>query len=248
MPLITSYFSLPRVIQIAIDLTISAFAFGLAYFLRFDGQVPETYMVQLVTLLPVVLGLRMFFRTFGGLHHQLWRYVGLRDAMVVMGVVTCGTFAIYLVTSLALGSRIPWGVVAHDWWLNLVGYICIRVARRLYVERQPSRKMAHAPTRVLLVGAGQAGNMIAREILQTNMHVEVVGFVDDDRVKFRSRVQGIEVLGQTRDIPQLVNQFAVDELIICIPSANEREMRRILDLCRDTKTKIKTKTRTKTKD
>ncbi len=241
MPSITAtYCSLPRLAQLLIDFGVSAIALGLAYVLRFEGQIPTPYMAQLWLLLPVVLGLRLLFRTVGGLHHQLWRYVGMRDAVDVAIAVTLGTVCIVLVAKFALGIPLPWGVVAHDWWLNLVGYVGTRMLRRLHAERAPARIKTVERTRVLLVGAGQAGNMVAKEIQGTSSHLDVIGFVDDDRFKFRSRVQGVDVLGRTQDIPWLVAHHQIDEIILCTPSATEKELRRILAYCHETRAKVKT--------
>lgn len=235
-----SMFTFPRLIQLAIDLAISAVAFMLAYFLRFDGQVPEAYVVQMLTMLPLVLSLRVFCRTLTGLHHQLWRYVSLRDAGEVTLAVTLGSICLILTARLAFGTHLPWGVLAHDWWLNLVGYVMVRVWRRMYAERQPAQSGTGLAHRVLLVGAGQAGNLVAREIQQTSPNVMAMGFVDDDRLKFRSRVQGVEVLGRTQDLPRLIQAYQVDEVILCIPSASDKDIRRILDLCKESRVKIKT--------
>ena len=104
----------------------------------------------------------------------------------------------------------------------------------------PLDPASRPPRRVLLVGAGVAGTLVIREIHGACRHMHVVGFVDDDRLKLGSHVQGIEVLGPTALIPDLVASLAVDEIILCIPAAPEPDVRRILHICRRTSAHIKT--------
>jgi len=90
--------------------------------------------------------------------------------------------------------------------------------------------------RVLVVGAGAAGQMIVREIRENpNLGMMDVGFVDDDKAKLRTRIAGVPVLGQHDDIPALCEEFGIDEIIIAIPSASPSHLRHILDHCKDVK-------------
>ena len=92
----------------------------------------------------------------------------------------------------------------------------------------------------MIVGAGQAGVIVKNEI-QNNpkLNYEILGFVDDDKVKIGARVQGIRVFGPIDKIPDIVRHYNVDEVIIAIPSANGEQMRRIYDICKKTKIKPK---------
>ena len=238
---LASYFTLPRLGQLAIDLIIAAGAFTMAYAFRFEGLPPDTYVTQWLTLLPVVLCVRVVIRLIGGLHHQLWRFVSLRDAAAVAGAHLLGTAVIVFIATAVYQTHVPWGIFAHDWWITVLGSVAVRVLRRLQVERRARLAGGNrSMQRVLLIGAGQAGNLIAREIMQRGVQMTVVGFLDDDPNKQRSRMQGLEVLGMTEDLPRVVTQCAVDQVILCIPSATEREVRRILGLARSTRVVVKT--------
>ncbi len=236
---LTSLFSGPRLIQVALDLTVAAVAWYAAYLLRFDGMIPPTYRLQMLAVLPTVLALRFLCRFPLGLHMQLWRYVSLREARDIVLSITLGSALLLAITRLGYGTHVPWGVLTLDWGLCLIGYISLRALRRTVAEWQPFATKLAGKKRVLLVGAGQAGNQIAREI-QLQRSFELVGFVDDDPAKQRSRVHGADVLGTSAEIPSLVDRHQIDEVILCVPSATRQDMRRILDLCRDAKVPTKT--------
>jgi FlaA1/EpsC-like NDP-sugar epimerase len=237
---IAAHFILPRLAQIALDLGVSALAFYAAYFLRFEGQIPGNYYAQFLSLLPLMLVLRFIWRFPGGLHQQLWRFVSLREAAEIAITLFLGSIAFWLVARYALNTHVPMGVLALDGGINLVGYLALRGIRRLYAERQPAHPVHPKERRqVLLVGAGQAGNLFAKEIQQRQQDLHVIGFVDDDAHKQRSRIQGIEVLGTIAEIPLLAGRHRVDEVILCVPSATQPELRRILGLCHEAKLKVK---------
>lgn len=238
---IASFFILPRLAQVGLDLSVSALAFYIAYFLRFEGQIPGNYYAQFLALLPVMLMLRFIWRFPGGLHQQLWRYVSLREAAEIAITLFLGSIAFWLVARYALGTHVPMGVLALDGGINLAGYLALRGVRRLYAERQTARPEPLVERRhVLLVGAGQAGNLFAKEIQQRAHDMCLLGFVDDDPHKQRSRIQGLEVLGATGDIPALAARHRLDEVILCVPSASQPELRRILGLCHAARLKVKT--------
>jgi FlaA1/EpsC-like NDP-sugar epimerase len=231
----------PRLIQIGLDLGVSAIAFYAAYMLRFEAAIPDNYLRQFVTLLPFMLAIRFIWRFPGGLHQQLWRFVSLREVVETTVTLALGSIAFWLLAKLALHMHVPIGVLALDWGINLVGYLGLRAVWRLYAERR-ARTEVGGQTRkpILLVGAGQAGNIFAKEIQQRHPDLEAIGFVDDDPNKLHSRVQGLEVLGTTQDMPRLIGLHGVAEVILCIPSANQAEVRRILELCHAARVKVKT--------
>ena len=93
---------------------------------------------------------------------------------------------------------------------------------------------------VLLIGAGDAGNMVAKELGQrTDLGFHIAGFVDDDPKKGNAVIQGIRVLGSSAQIPEFAKRYAIDEAIIAIVNASSREIRRIVDLCESAGVKVK---------
>lgn len=240
-PFLSTYFSAPRLVQVALDLTVSGLAFLGAYLVRFEGHVPAEYWHQFLALLPFILALRFIWRFPGGLHQQLWRFVSLREVVETTITLALGSIAFWTLAKFAFHIHVPWGVLTLDWGINLVGYLGLRAAKRLYSERESlSRQEGNIQKPVLLVGAGQAGNIFAKEIQLRHPELHAVGFVDDDPAKTHSRVQGVEVLGRTDDIPALVESHRIHEVILCIPTATQADIRRILDLCHAARVKVKT--------
>lgn len=239
--LFSTFVRLPRLAQLSLDLGISILAFWGAYMLRFDGSIPEQFLLQFFMLLPVVLAFRFFLRFCFGLYLQIWRYSSLRELLDVGLAITVGSVSLLIASRLIFNTHVPWSVLALDWAINLVGYLSLRASRRLLSEVQPmSFGKGRDRKRVLLVGAGQAGNIFAKEIQQRSSQYHLIGFTDDDSHKVGSRIQGSEVLGRTDALPILAAKHEIDEIIICIPSASQTEMRRILELCHEAKVQVKT--------
>ena len=229
--------TLPRLLQATLDLAVAAGAWYGAYLVRFDGLVPPAYRAQMASLLPLVLGLWLVARLPFGVHHQLWRFVSLREARDIVLATSAVTGALFLLGHAALATRIPWGILALDWGLCLLGVIGLRALRRTGAEWQP--RPAGKVRRVLLVGAGEAGRTIAREVgLQRQL--EAVGFLDDDPRKHGSRLLGIPILGPVQALPWLVASMGIDEVLLCVPSASRAEMRAILAVCREARVTPKT--------
>jgi FlaA1/EpsC-like NDP-sugar epimerase len=229
--------TLPRLLQAALDLSVAALAWYGAYLVRFDGLIPPGYRAQMAGLLPLVLGLWLVARLPFGVHHQLWRFVSLREARDIVLATSAVTATLFVLGHAALATRIPWGILALDWGMCLIGAIGLRAIRRTVAEWQP--RPAGKVRRVLLVGAGEAGRTIAREVgLQRQL--EAVGFLDDDPRKHGSRLQGIPILGPVRALPGLAASLGIDEVLLCVPSASRAQMRAILAVCREARLTPKT--------
>ncbi|HEY9721594.1 MAG TPA: hypothetical protein V6D47_06250, partial [Oscillatoriaceae cyanobacterium] len=130
------YLTPPRLLQLALDMCVSVFAFYWAYFLRFEGHIPAHYLHQFLDYLPLMLGLRFVWRFPAGLHQQLWRYVSLREAFDIALTITVGTGFFIILTHYAFQAHVPWGVLAIDWGVNLIGYLGLRAVKRMYNENQ----------------------------------------------------------------------------------------------------------------
>jgi FlaA1/EpsC-like NDP-sugar epimerase len=229
--------TLPRLLQAALDLSMAALAWYGAYLVRFDGLIPPGYRTQMAGLLPLVLGLWLVARLPFGVHHQLWRFVSLREARDIVIATSAVTATLFMLGHATLATRIPWGILALNWGMCLIGAIGLRAIRRTVAEWQP--RPAGKVRRVLLIGAGEAGRTIAREVgLQRQL--EAVGFLDDDPRKHGSRLQGIPILGPVRALPGLAASLGIDEVLLCVPSASRAQMRAILAVCREARLTPKT--------
>jgi FlaA1/EpsC-like NDP-sugar epimerase len=201
------------------------------------------YLPQALWMAAIALVIKpIVFRMFG-LYRRIWAYASTQELLLIFASVTTASIfvslGVVLLTSLQQAYSpdyrgFPRSVLAIDWLLSLVLIGGIRLAMRLLAENQsPSRPARGRMRNVLIVGAGDAGALVVRE-LQKNpqMNLRPVCFVDDDPAKQKQQIHNIPVSGKLGDIPRLVDQKRIDEVIIAIPSASGEVVRRVIDICR----------------
>jgi hypothetical protein len=226
---------------VAIALLVIAAAFALSYVLRFDFLVPRSWWLAGATQLPLVLAVQLTALYSSGVLSFVWKYVGLAEVPAFLRAAA-GSSAVLLALRLLLPDplsalRIPISIIVVDAILAFGGLLGLRVLRRVLWEREVRRRravVAGARPRpgVLLVGAGAAGVMAVREIRSRGEHeMEIRGFVDDDPDKQRAVISGIKVLGTTEDLPRLVPEVGIEQVIVTIAEAPEEEMQRIVSIC-----------------
>lgn len=211
-------------------------AFWGAFLARFDLRVPDSYHSIILSLIPVLLTVKIITFWRMGLFKGWWRYVSMPDLVLVLkgNVLASGIFIAYAVFVHRL-EMIPRSVLVLDgvFCFLLMGGVrfATRALRENYLPLSMRRKSGK---RLLIIGAGDAGQSIAREIRSNQaLTSSLVGFVDDDSMKSGALIQGSKVLGQVNDIPGLSEKFRIDEAIIAIPSATGRQVRTIVERCRE---------------
>jgi len=177
-----------------------------------------------------------------GLYVFLWRYASIKELMSLTRAVTLSSVFLTLLVLLIPGQPFPKTIFFVDWALTLIGVgtarICIRIVRELVVARQVGQRSAG--TRTIIVGAGDAGEMIAREMLRVpTLSYDLVGFVDDNIAKQGQNIHQIPVLGGTEDLATLIEQYDLEAAILAIPSASGKEVRRIVDVLEKSKLTFK---------
>lgn len=215
---------------------ICVMAFLGAYFLRFEFSIPFQYLPVIREAVPILLLAKAAGFSVFGLFHGWWRYVGIRDVLPIAGGCTLGSSLFFAVGFfLYPPSSIPRSIYALDCILTFLFVMGARYLIRF--GRETFERRNHpANRRVLIVGAGAAGQMIVREIrANPSLGMLEIGFVDDDPRKLRARIDGVPVLGNHGDIPRLCEDHRIDEIIIAIPSAPPSRLRHILEHCRDVK-------------
>jgi len=235
-------------LQIAVDGALVALAYWLAYRLRFDGPgaVPEHYHdLFMATIVPVVAGSMLVFAAFG-LYQKWWRYVTQRDYLRILQAVVIATLLLpgYIALVKPVTQRsaagdaavtAPSGVIALYLLLSLAFVAGTRFFARSVYERPLTGFRARKGARgLLIVGAGDGGRLVLREILRNpELGLKPVGFVDDDPTKRRLRIDGVRVLGATSELGRILDEAEPDEVTIAIPSAPGIVRANVVRACRE---------------
>ena len=215
-----------------IDAIILAVMPIMAVLLRFEGEIPAAEFDIIRTGLPwmVLLSLAVFY--FYGMYHRIWHYARMRDLIAIVGAVTLSQAAIFILTVL-LSIAIPRSVMIITWLLDLGAIGASRLMFKINLDLVTESKGGRE--NLLIVGAGDAGAMLARELEQNDAAtISIVGFVDDDEKKQKGRLAGFPILGTTRDLSAVVRKHKIDTIVIAIPSADGDAVRRIDRQCRKT--------------
>ena len=223
MPLLRRH----RLWQIAVDAALIAGAWYLAFALRFDKGVPPLYDHYWRRTILIVVGVKLGILLLSGWYVKWWRYISLRDVQVLARSVVFASVVLWIAFAILppVGDkRLPLGVAVLDLLLTLILLGGARVLARSLIERPRRGSFVPQGKKVLIVGAGDAGNLILREMLSDRLAgYTPIGLIDDDRNKLRYRFQGVKVLGTTDDLPEILQRARrPDEVHIAMPSAGGR--------------------------
>jgi FlaA1/EpsC-like NDP-sugar epimerase len=214
-----------------LDLAIVFVAYLAPLVLRFNGAVPHGYWANFRWFVLVAGVIHLSSNYLFGLYGQMWRYASVQEAR---RVVLSGFFsgAIILVTAFSLSERrlVPLSVVLLGSTLSLMGFGAVRFQSRLFGVRR--RSVEIEAKRVLLVGAGDAGSMVLKDLRRNpSIGLTPVGIVDDDAKKVGLSLHGVPVLGKRSAIPNLARRLRVDQVFLTIPSATSEVIRDVARLC-----------------
>lgn len=221
-----------RNVVIAHDLGMVMLAWSLALFARFNFEIPPwQFLIGGFKAMPVVLLVQALVLWRFGLYRGLWRFASLQDLWNIIRSVMLGallvTLALFFVNRLA---DIPRSILILYPVFLLILLGAPRLCYRLFKDRSLSLQQIRNGTRVMVVGAGEGGETLIRDMRRDSNYVPI-GLVDDRRELARRRIHGVPVLGVIEQLPALVERYRVELVIIAIPSANSVEMRRIVDIC-----------------
>lgn len=213
------------------DLAMVPLAWFGAYWLRFNlHAIPDEYLYSAFLFLPGVIGVQVGQFWLFGLYRGVWRYSSLPDLIRIGKAVLSGVF--WIACGLFLYNRlqgVPRSVVPL---YVIILFSLLSVPRLVYRFWKERAFVERVGRRALIVGAGSAGEMLARDLLANHDsgYVPVI-FVDDHPGKFRREIRGIRVAGNAEQIPELVKQWDIETVLIAVPSANAAQMRRIVEIC-----------------
>ncbi len=222
----------PKITVIIHDVSATGVAWVLALYARFNFEhPPEVFLKSCILVLPVVMILQGIIFNLFKLYRGQWRFASLQDLVGVGGAAVLGTLAIHLMVSFVSAFQPTPRSVFVLYPLFLIFFLgSSRLIFRMWKDRDLGVASMGRGERVLIVGAGSAGESVLREIKRLRKYT-AVGFVDDDLNLLKSRIHSVPVLGTVAQIPTLVTKHNVDLIIIAIPSASSSEMQRVVDAC-----------------
>ncbi|MFZ5564709.1 MAG: nucleoside-diphosphate sugar epimerase/dehydratase, partial [Thermodesulfobacteriota bacterium] len=242
------YVSKNVVVVLMVDALLFFCAFYLAYLLRFDFHIPKFYRTSFNQILPWVVLIKLAGFYGFDLYKGMWRYTSLSDLFnIVKASLITG---LVIVAALLFFNRFkgfPRSVFLIDALLTVLFVSGFRIVIRIYFERAAGEKMSRLmknafsqifsrqdrnAKRVVIIGAGDCGEKIYREIVHNpSMGFRVTGFLDDNLTKVGKKIHGVPVLGTVSGVEKFVSRLSIDEIIIASPSATAGQMRTIVALC-----------------
>ncbi len=233
--------------MICADVVLFTVALCLSYLIRFEFSFDNIHIGQISSLLLWMVPLKVVIFMMGGLYSGMWRFTGIRDLWLLARACFLSTMFIMLIILFVKGFQgYSRGVFIADGIITfmLTGGVRMLI-RSFYAVRVNQLTNTSLPanarlTKVLIIGAGQAGEKILREVMDNyTLHYDVVGFIDDDPGKQGRTIHGIRVLGNVESLPLILRQENIQQILIAVPSAKGDQIRRIVEACQESSTSYK---------
>ena len=227
-----------RPLIVMLDIGLIILASYLAFWLRFDGSIPTVEQERFLETMPWLVAIRLVAFVAFRLNEGLWRYVSIWDVQNILSGVVTSTMAFYCVIRWGLTMpEYPRSILIIDSIL-LIGFVTgVRLPSRLLRERMIYRQNR----KVLIVGAGDSGERIVREMrTRSSYRYQPIGFVDDKESLLNQRIHGVKVLGTLKDISRIVAKYRPEEVVLAMPGANPSLLRQIVAELEPFKVSIKT--------
>ncbi|MFH1523506.1 MAG: nucleoside-diphosphate sugar epimerase/dehydratase [Chloroflexota bacterium] len=223
-----------------IDIILTIAAVMGAYTLRLEGFLFYYYLAGAYWMIGVSILIKPIIYYLFGLYRRQWAYASTSELKLISVAVTTASAVVSLVmislwTSRLLGPGFVRTTLVIDWLLSLVAIGGFRLALRLISETRNTNGKSHLGIgrNVLIIGAGDAGALVVREMQKNpQLGLRPIGFLDDDPNKLRHQIHGVPVIGKIADLNHALDNRPVDEVIIAIPSASGKVVRTVADICR----------------
>lgn len=225
-------------ILIGTDVLLVWIGIFLSYLLFFRSTIPSPYVREWIVYTAVFTLVCIASMYFFKLYTRIWRYASVGELVaIVKAVVVCAAIS-FTVVSISIGKVLPIPLAIQIFEVELLLLGGARFGWRVY--QNATLKKKNGLRKALIIGAGDCGSLIAKELIRDpKSEMEPVGFIDDDKKKYNHQVLGIPVLGGRERIVEAIEQYDIDEIIIALPSVSRMEIARIIEICKSTKAKLK---------
>ena len=233
-----------------IDLLLFVLAYIGAYMIRFDLMLAEYQWGQFWNQLPMIVGIKWLVFLVMGVYRGMWRYVSVADLMTILkATIVSSLVGVAAILAMYRFEGFSRGVFVLDGLLTFMLVSGVRVVIRQAFQSHwfgfDRKKDMHRPQQikknVVIIGAGDAGEKILREIRDNpELNYRVQGFIDDDAAKIGRSIHDVPVLGRLDDLPDIAEKEEIQEALIAIPSGTGEEKRRIIETCKSCGLSFKT--------
>jgi FlaA1/EpsC-like NDP-sugar epimerase len=231
-----------KLVLIFIDVCMIFFAYSAALFLRFDfkySNIDEKYIDGHIHLILIWVILTIIVFHICKLYHSVWRLASVSDLRAI-GSAYLVLIPVYLLSSYFMQIRMPISYYLIGYILSFCATVGIRFSYRLYYSMINHLKNAFGKKdgehdRIMVIGAGAAGQMIVKELLNSEeLHTKICCFIDDNKYKKGRVMEGIPIVGGRYDIPAMVKKYKINSIIYAIADAPAQDRKEILHICNET--------------
>ena len=226
----------------SLDIISVILAAFISIYLRFDSnKIPANYLSLLISYMPLTVVIYLISFYLFKLYGRIWRYASATELIAIVMANIAASTAWYFI-SLYIGAVLPRSLYVFTGLLLILFIGGSRLSLRFYsyVMNKPKyRQIQRKKNKVLIIGAGDAGAMLLREIERYHIaNRQVVGFIDDDKNKTGKILLGVKVLGTRNELVKIASEKGIDEIIIAMPSVKGKEIKAIINICKETNCKL----------
>lgn len=220
-----------QIFLLVCDIVLIQVALVTSFLLRFEGTLPNEFLRIYGPLIIPITFIKIGIFIFNKVYKKVWRYANINELMSIIQGVSASS-VVFIGYVFFFRISFPRSIVLLDWMLTLIMVGGLRLLFRIWREYKKRDSNRQDARRVLIVGAGDAGEMVLKEFMKhRELNTKIIGFIDDDLSKLYLEIHGVRVIGNRQHIPQIIEKYKVDDVIIAIPSASGLEIREIHSLC-----------------
>lgn len=220
------------------DIVIIWISIYFAYWLRFYGHIPTVYMGQATQFAVVSTCLCVVLFFYYKLYSRLWRYASVAETLAILKSVIIACVASYFLMRFAFGEGVMTFVLVMTIQTMTLGIGGVRFIWKFTAHGHKDKSAASS--KAMIIGAGDCGSVIARELkMNPAAKMDPVAFIDDNNMKQHYQIMGIPVVGSRKDIVSMVKKLGIEHIIIAMPSVSKGDIKQIIDICKQTKAKLK---------
>lgn len=218
-----------RSVLMFFDILIINLTLWLSLTVRFEGNIPLTYQNKWLYFAVLFTSARIVCFYLFGLYNRLWGYSSLPEMIQIIKAISSSSLLVFFLDRILLTSSIPKSIhllsLVFDFLLIGGSRFAIRLRQEILSTFENRKQQGR---RILIIGAGQAGALIIREMQKKPTPYLPVAIVDDDYHKLKQLLHGVPVVGSIRQLPQVVKDYQIDEILVAIPSASKKRLREIV--------------------